>query len=104
MPTTSDSRPVAAHELVAYGGALFAAGVLLHQLWSGASLEHVLSSAATSGLIAYLTLAVGFAAARSIVVSPPDSDAPESSDSTSEASTAELDTEEDQTAPEPQVA
>lgn len=90
---SSDSRPVAAHDIVAYGGGLFGVSVLLYQAWTGASLEHVLSSAATSGLVAYLTLAVSFAAARSILTSPPDST---SSDEESTSAPGDSDTEPDQ--------
>lgn len=119
---SSDSHPVAAHDIVAYGGGLFGVSVLLYQAWSGASLEHILSSAATSGLVAYLTLAVGFAAARSIIRSPPNSPSsneestsspddsePDDSDTDPEANGAsEIDTEpeeaDEQTAAEPQAA
>lgn len=122
----SDSRSIAAHDLIAYGGGLFGTGVLLHQAWSGASIEHVLSSAAMSGLVAYLTLAVGFAAARSIITAspgpeastePPDAlpekSAPEPDEPTpesdrpaakSEGSSSEPEGSDNQTAPEPQAA
>jgi hypothetical protein len=105
MPTSSDSRSIAAHDLVAYGGGLFGAGVLLYQAWIGVSIEHVLSSAATSGLMAYLILAVGFAAARSIVTAASDSDSPEETpDGSPEESATESEENHDQTAPEPQAA
>jgi hypothetical protein len=88
------------HDLVAYGGGLFGVGVLLYQAWSGASLEHVLSSAAMSGLVAYLTLAVGFAMGRYVVTAAPD---PASSNGESAATSAETEPEsealEDDTAP-----
>lgn len=111
MPTDSASRLFAVHDLVAYAGGLFGAATLLYQAWSGASLEHVLSSAATSGLVSYLTLAVGFAAARSIVTSASDARSQnEAPDGSPEEAAAEPDKsatepqENEQTAPEPKTA
>lgn len=105
MPMSSESRSITAHDLVAYGGGLFAVGVLLYQAWSGGSIEHVLSSAATSGLMSYLILAAGFAAARSIVTAVPDSDSPdETPDGSPEESATESEENHDQTAPESQAA
>jgi hypothetical protein len=122
---SASSHIVTAHDFVAYGGGLFGLGVLLHQMSSGASLEQVVSSAVMSGLLAYLTLAAAFAAARSIVASAPDSSAQdESSNGSSKDVAAETDDvaaetddiatetddiaaetdEDDQTAPEPQAA
>lgn len=118
MPTHSSSRPVAVHDLVAHGGILFGAGVLLYQAWSGAPIEHVLASATVSGLVAYLTLAIGFATARSVVSSTdpgpvededgsPEASATESPTTESPATeppATEPDQNDDQTAPEPQAA
>lgn len=100
----SASHTVTAHDFIAYGGGLFGLGVLLHQTSSGASLEHMLSSAVMSGLLAYLTLAVGFAAARSIIASAPDSGVPDESSNSSSGDVAAETEEDDQTAPEPQAA
>jgi len=104
MPANSVSRPVTIHDLVAYGAGLFGVSVLLYQAWRGTSLEHILSSAAMSGLIAYLTLAIGFAAARSIITSAPDPARSETSDASPEESSTEPDENDDQPAPEPQAA
>jgi len=84
-PTASSSRSVPVHFLIANASGLFGIGIFLHQMWSGASLDHVLFTAATSGLVAYLTLAVGVAGVRYIIAHAPDSDPQnEASDASSE--------------------
>lgn len=107
-PTASSSRSVSVHVLIANASVLFGTGIFIYQAWSEAPLEHVLFTAATSGLVAYLTLAVGFAGSRYIVTHGPDSDPAEDSvdgdDASSESTTTGTEPDDDTTMPEPQAA
>lgn len=92
------------HTLIANASGLFGIGIFLYQMWSGASLEHVMFTAATSGLMAYLTLAVGVAGGRRIIAQAPESDpSNEVSDASSEPTTADTEVDDENT-PEPQAA
>lgn len=103
-PTTSSSRSIPVHSLIANASSLFGIGVFVHQMWSGASLEHVLFTAATSGLVAYLTLAVGVAGSRYIIAQTPESPpSNEAHDASSEQTTADTEVDHEKT-PEPQAA
>jgi len=55
------------HTVIADVSVLFGTGIFLAQMWGGAPLEHTVVAAAGGGVAAYLILAVGYAAARSIV-------------------------------------
>jgi hypothetical protein len=103
-PTASSSRSVSVHALTANASGLFGIGIFLYQMWSGASLDHVMFTAATSGLVAYLTLAVGVAGSRYIIAQAPESDpSTEVSDASSEQPTADAEVDDGKT-PEPQAA
>jgi hypothetical protein len=107
-PTASSSRSISVHVLITNASVLFGAGIFIYQAWSGASLGHLLFTAATSGLVAYLTLAVGFAGSQYIVTHGPDPDAAESSvdedDASSESTTTDTGPDDDSKMPEPQAA
>jgi hypothetical protein len=103
-PTTSSSRSVSVHFLIANASSLFGIGIFVYQMWSGASLEHVMFTGATSGLVAYLTLAVGVAGSQYIIAQAPDSDSSnEVPDASSEQRTTDTETDDEKT-PEPQAA
>lgn len=107
-PTASSSRSVSVHVLVANASVLFGTIIFIYQAWSGAPLRHVLFTAATSGLVAYLTLAVGFAGSQYIVTHGSDSDSAEGSvdedDASSESTTTDTGSDDDSKMPEPQAA
>ncbi|MFB6280013.1 MAG: hypothetical protein ABEK75_10960 [Salinibacter sp.] len=107
-PTTSSSRSVSVHVLIANASVLFGTIIFIYQAWSGAPLGHVLFTAATSGLVSYLTLAVGFAGSQYIVTHGPDSDPAEDvvdvDDASAESSTADTEPDDDSTMPEPRAA
>ena len=68
MPS-SDTASVSLsyHTIIADVSVLFGTGIFLAQMWGGAPLEHTVVTAAGGGVATYLILAVGYAAARSIV-------------------------------------
>lgn len=107
-PTASSSRSVSVHVLIANASVLFGTIIFIYQAWSGAPLGHVLFTAATSGLVAYLTLAVGFAGSRYIVAHGPDADPAEDAvdedDASSESTPADAGPDDDSKMPEPQAA
>lgn len=91
------------HRLIAHASGLFGVLVFLQQMWDGAALDHVLLTATTSGLIAYLTLALGVVAAQRIVrqdAAPDPGEAPDAPN----ASASEQAADAPENAPEPQAA
>jgi len=106
MNSTASPPPFgSAHVLITNASILFGIGVFLHQVWGGASLDSVLLTAGTSGLMAYLTLALGVAAARHIIAHSPDSDSSEESPAaSSDQPSADPTADEAENTPEPQVA
>lgn len=84
---------------------LFGIVIFLYQMLGGASLDHVLFTAVTSGLAAYLALAIGYAAARRIIdQAPAPSPSDDSSNPSSAPAEADVETDEAQSASEPQAA
>lgn len=61
------------HALIANASGLFGIVVFLQQMWGPSSLEHTLLTAASSGLAAYLILAMGYAAGRAVLRTGPAS-------------------------------
>lgn len=55
------------HTLIANVSGLFGILVFLQKMWGPSSLENTLLTAASAGLAAYLILALGYAAARSLL-------------------------------------
>lgn len=106
MNSTASTPPFgSAHFFITNASILFGIGVFLYQVWGGASLDSVLLTAGTSGLMAHLTLALGVAAARHIIDHSPDSGSPEESPaSSSDQPSADPTADEAENAPEPQVA
>lgn len=101
----SASGSLSFHALIANVSGLFGVVVFLQQILRGASLDHVLFTAATAGLMVYLILAVGYAAARRLIADLPSSENPDdSSDASSEQAAAEQETEDAQNVSEPQAA
>ena len=103
------------HRLIAHASGLFGVLVFLQQMWDGAALDHVLLTATTSGLIAYLALALGVVAAQRIVRqdaspapdAPPDPDeAPDTGEAPEVPNTSASEQAADapENAPEPQAA
>lgn len=76
------------HRLIAHASGLFGVLVFLQQMWDGAALDHVLLTATTSGLIAYLALALGVVAAQRIVRQDAGPDAAPNADEASNADKA----------------
>lgn len=103
-PTAPSSRSVSVHFLIANASGLFGIGIFLYQMLRASSLDHVLFTAATSGLVAYLALAVGLAGSRYIIMQAPEPDPPDDVSETS-ADQTNTDTEGgDEQTPEPQAA
>lgn len=101
--SASDSPPF--HALIANVSGLFGVVVFLQQILRGASLDHVLFTAATAGLMAYLILAVGYAAARRLIADLPSPENPnDPSEASSEEATAEQESDDAQNVSEPQAA
>lgn len=101
---SSASDSASPHALIARVSGLFGIALFLRQMGGGASLDHVLLTAASAGLGAYLTLAVGYAGARRIVThAPPPEDHDDAPEPSSEQA-AEMETDDAKNAPEPQAA
>lgn len=100
---SSASDSASPHALIAHVSGLFGIALFLRQMGGGASLDHVLLTAASAGLGAYLTLAVGYALARRVIAHAPS---PEEHDDESESppEAAEVDPDDAKNAPEPQAA
>lgn len=100
MDSSDSASP---HTLIANVSGLFGIVIFLQQMWNGATLDHVLLVVATSGLAAYLTLAVGYAAARRIIATPPSGTSDDSSETAPEQA-ADADPDDSTNSPEPQAA
>lgn len=92
------------HAFITKVSVLFGILIFLQQMWGGASLDHVLLTTATSGLVAYLTLAVGLAAAQRIIAHEPPPEDADDAPNTSPEQTADVDPDDATNAPEPQTA
>lgn len=105
MNSSESSPPFATHSLIVNVSGLFGLAIFMQQMWSGASLDHVLFTAATSGLVAYLALSIGSAVARRIIAQSPDASPPdEPPEPSSDLPEADMETDEAQSASEPQAA
>lgn len=103
--TASAPESTSPHAFVVNVSALFCILIFLQQMWSGASLNHVLLTAATSGIVAYLALIIGYAGARRILAQAPNADASEGPpDASQEQESDDVDPDEAANASEPQVA
>ncbi len=97
------SNPSSYHALISNVSWLFGLVVFLQQIWSPASIEHTLLTAVGSGLAVYLILAVGYAAARGVVLHGPQPDASASSEPDDDTS-AEASSDQAEAVPERQAA
>jgi hypothetical protein len=102
MDVLSDST--SPHALIAHVSGLFGIAMFLRQMGGGASLDHVLLTAASAGLGAYLILAVGYAAARRIVSHAPPPEEHDDAPEPSSQQAAEMESDDAKNAPEPQAA
>ncbi|MFB6272789.1 MAG: hypothetical protein ABEL51_07855 [Salinibacter sp.] len=101
----SDVSYSSPHALIVNVSGLFGIVIFLQQMWSGISLNHVLLTSVVSGLVAYLTLMIGYAAARRIITQAPSSPpADDSSEPSPDSTDAEAETDETQSASKPQMA
>ncbi len=105
MPS-SDTASVSLsyHTIIADVSVLFGTGIFLAQMWGGAPLEHTVVAAAGGGVATYLILAVGYAAARSIVQHGMPFETTAEEDASDEGASAESEPEPSENVPEAQAA
>jgi len=105
MSTLSTTpNPSSYHALISNVSWLFGLVVFLQQIWGPASIEHTLLTAVGSGLAVYLILAVGYAAARGVVLHGPQPDEAEASSETDADDSTETASEPTEAVPERQAA
>lgn len=105
MDSTASVSASSLHPLIANVSGLFGVVVFLQQMLRGASLDHVLFTGATTGLMAYLALAVGYAAARRLIPHSASDELPdETAESPSDPAGTDMETDDAQNVSEPQAA
>ena len=105
MPSSDTASVFPSHHAVITDvSVLFGTAIFLSQMWDGAPLEHTLVTAAGGGVAACLILAVGYAAARSIVQNGVPFGPEVEGDTSDEESSGASEPEPSENAREPQAA
>lgn len=102
-PDTSSVSP-SYHTIIANMSVLFGTVIFLVQMWGGAPLEHTLVTTAGAGVSAYLILAIGYAAARRIVLNGVPFETNSEDHASGEESSGESEPEPTENVPETQAA